>query len=75
MGGGGKRAAGADLLLQALKHLHDREIKVRVDEDTFELIQALAKFHRTQRAVLCRELLEAQLAALASENTGDQNVA
>ncbi|CAB5644113.1 MULTISPECIES: hypothetical protein [Pseudomonas] len=56
-------------------HLHDREIKVRVDEDTFELIQALAKFHRTQRAVLCRELLEAQLAALASENTGDQNVA
>ena len=57
------------------KHPHDREIKVRVDEDTFELIQALAKFHRTQRAVLCRELLEAQLAALSSENTGDQNVA
>ena len=57
------------------KHLHDREIKVRVDEDTFELIQALAKFHRTQRAVLCRELLEAQLAALSSENTGDQHVA
>ncbi|MFG0356555.1 hypothetical protein [Pseudomonas sp. zbq_11] len=57
------------------KHLHDREIKVRVDEDTFNLIQALAAYHRTQRAVLCRELLEAQLAALASENTGDQNVA
>ena len=57
------------------KHLHDREIKVRVDEDTFELIQTLAKFHRTQRAVLCRELLEAQLAALSSENTGDQHVA
>lgn len=58
------------------KHLHDREIKVRVDEDTFELIQALAKFHRTQRAVLCRELLEAQLAALAaSESTADQHVA
>jgi hypothetical protein len=57
------------------KHLHDREIKVRVDEDTFNLIQALATFHRTQRAVLCRELLEAQLAALASENTGEQEVA
>ncbi|MEB2514814.1 hypothetical protein D3C76_1550650 [compost metagenome] len=57
------------------KHLHDREIKVRVDEDTFELIQALAKFHRTQRAVLCRELLEAQLAALASENTDEHQVA
>jgi len=57
------------------KHLHDREIKVRVDEDTFNLIQALATFHRTQRAVLCRELLEAQLAALASENTGDQSAA
>ncbi|MFK3941884.1 hypothetical protein ACI2KC_09380 [Pseudomonas monteilii] len=57
------------------KHLHDREIKVRVDEDTFNLIQALAAYHRTQRAVLCRELLEAQLAALASENTGDQSVA
>ncbi|MGE8452802.1 MAG: hypothetical protein ACN6OP_19710 [Pseudomonadales bacterium] len=57
------------------RHLHDREIKVRVDEDTFELIQALAKFHRTQRAVLCRDLLEAQLAALASEDTGQQDVA
>ncbi|NNJ15543.1 hypothetical protein CSV86_009995 [Pseudomonas putida CSV86] len=56
-------------------HLHDREIKVRVDEDTFNLIQALAAYHRTQRAVLCRELLEAQLAALASENTGDQTAA
>lgn len=57
------------------KHLHDREIKVRVDEDTFELIQALAKFHRTQRAVLCRELLEAQLAVLSSETTAEQEVA
>ncbi|HAL69308.1 MAG TPA: hypothetical protein DCP84_16755 [Pseudomonas sp.] len=57
------------------KHLHDREIKVRVDEDTFNLIQTLAAYHRTQRAVLCRELLEAQLAALASENTGDQTAA
>lgn len=57
------------------KHLHDREIKVRVDEDTFNLIQALAAYHRTQRAVLCRELLEVQLAALASENTGDQTAA
>jgi hypothetical protein len=57
------------------KHLHDREIKVRVDEDTFNLIQALATFHRTQRAVLCRELLEAQLAALSSETTGEQEVA
>jgi hypothetical protein len=57
------------------RHLHDREIKVRVDEDTFELIQALAKFHRTQRAVLCRDLLEAQLAALTVEDTGEQNVA
>ncbi|MDM9593604.1 hypothetical protein QU617_09805 [Pseudomonas guariconensis] len=56
-------------------YLHDREIKVRVDEDTFNLIQALAAYHRTQRAVLCRELLEAQLAALASENTGDQSAA
>ena len=57
------------------KHLHDREIKVRVDEDTFNLIQAMAVYHRTQRAVLCREMREAQLAALASENTCDQNVA
>ncbi|AIN58739.1 MULTISPECIES: hypothetical protein [Pseudomonas] len=57
------------------KHLHDREIKVRVDEDTFNLIQALATFHRTQRAVLCRELLEAQLAALSSETTAEQEVA
>lgn len=48
---------------------------VRVDEDTFNLIQALATFHRTQRAVLCRELLEAQLAALSSETTAEQEVA
>lgn len=57
------------------KHLRDHEIKVRVDEATFDLIEALAKFHRTQKAVLCRDLLEAQLAALAAEDNGEDRVA
>jgi hypothetical protein len=56
-------------------HLRDREIKLRVDADTFALIEALARFHRTQKAVLVREFVEAQLAALTVEDTGEQTAA
>jgi len=41
------------------KHLRDHITKVRLDEDTDELLQSLAKFHRTQKAVLAPELFEA----------------
>ena len=33
-------------------HLRDREIKLRVDDATYRLIDALAQFHRTQKADL-----------------------
>ena len=48
------------------KHLRDHITKVRLDEDTDELLQSLAKFHRTQKAVLARELLEASLRDMLS---------
>jgi len=48
------------------KHLRDHIRKVRLDEDTDELLQSLAKFHRTQKAVLARELLEASLRDMLS---------
>lgn len=50
------------------RHVRDREIKLRVDDDTYELIDALARFHRTQKAVLVREFVEAQLAQLADQD-------
>lgn len=57
------------------KHLRDREIKLRVDEATYDVIEALARFHRTQKAVLVREFVQAQLDQLASEDNGETNVA
>jgi predicted DNA-binding protein len=56
-------------------HLHDREIKLRLDAATYQLIDALAQFHRTQKAVLVRDLVEAALERLAAEDTHDQQVA
>ena len=55
------------------KHVRDHEIKVRVDEATFNLIEAAAEFHRTQKAVLARELIEAGLSEL--KNADKQQVA
>lgn len=50
------------------QHLKDREIKVRVDDATYELISALARFHRTQKAVYVRDLVEAHLESLVDDN-------
>lgn len=61
------------------RHLRDHITKVRLDEDTDDLLQSLARFHRTQKAVLARELLESSLremlAELAPNDTGGTNVA
>lgn len=57
------------------RHLKDREIKLRVDEDTYNLISAIARFNRTQKAVLVRELVEAQLEKIAAEEGIKDHVA
>lgn len=55
-------------------HLKDREIKLRVDEATYNLIEALALFKRTQKAVLIRDIVESALERL-SDDTEESNVA
>ncbi len=50
------------------KHIRDHITKVRLDEDTDDLLSSLAKFHRTQKAVLARELLEEGLKSLLKGN-------
>lgn len=61
------------------RHLRDHITKVRLDEDTDDLLQSLARFHRTQKAVLARELLESSLremlAEIAPNDNGGANVA
>lgn len=52
-------------------HLHDQITRVRLDQDTDDLLRSLAKFHRTQKAVLARELLEASLRNLLNEVHGE----
>lgn len=49
------------------KHIRDREVKVRLDDAAFELLDAMATFSRRQRAVLARELIEEGLKSLFSE--------
>lgn len=57
------------------RHVRDREIKLRVDDATYELIEAMARFHRTQKAVLIRELVEAQLQQFEREDSNEQTAA
>ena len=56
-------------------HLHDREIKLRLDADTYQAVEALAKFHKTQKAVFVRDLVEAALERAIAEDTHNQQVA
>lgn len=50
------------------RHIRDHEIKARFDEDTYRLIEAMAAFHHTQKAVLIRDLVEAALERMADES-------
>lgn len=53
------------------RHLRDHEIKARFDEDTYQLIEAMANFHHTQKAVLVRELVEAALARMVEQDDSE----
>lgn len=55
-------------------HVKDREIKLRVDEHTYALIEALAQYNRTQKAVLVRDIVEAELERMAKASN-EANVA
>jgi len=57
------------------RHLRDHEIKVRLSEDAYRLVEALATFKGTQRAVLARELLLEGLEALVKESSGNESAA
>lgn len=50
------------------KHLRDHEVKVRLDEETYELLKALANYNRQQKSVFARNLLIAELERLIKEN-------
>ena len=54
------------------RHLRDHEIKVRLDEDAYRLVEALASYKGTQRAVLARELLIEGLERLAGEGLSEE---
>lgn len=48
-------------------HLHDKPTKVRLDEAADDLLTAMARFRRTQKAVLAREILERGLDQMIQE--------
>ena len=53
------------------RHLKDREIKSRYDEDTDEAVRAGAKLHRLQPAVFVRMCVEEKLAHLISQDDNE----
>ena len=57
------------------KHLKDKETKVRLDEEFDTFLASLARIHRTQKAVLAREILEAAMLRMREELTGDERMA
>ncbi|WP_313052918.1 hypothetical protein [Pantoea piersonii] len=57
------------------KHLKDKETKVRLDEEFDTFLSSLARIHRTQKAVLAREILEAAMLRMREELTADERTA
>lgn len=57
------------------KHLKDKETKVRLDEEFDSFLSSLARIHRTQKAVLAREILEAAMLRMREELTADERTA
>lgn len=53
------------------RHIRDHEVKVRLNEDEMHLLEALAQFNQTQRAVMARELV---LNALSRLKGADQQL-
>lgn len=56
-------------------HLRDKATKVRLDEVADDLLTAMARFHRTQKAVLARDLLERALNQMMEELNAKTDVA
>ncbi|MDS4070224.1 MAG: hypothetical protein RKO24_11455 [Candidatus Competibacter sp.] len=50
------------------RHLRDHEIKVRLNEDAYQVVIALARFNRQQPAVFTRELLLAGIDRLMQQH-------
>jgi predicted DNA-binding protein len=56
-------------------HLHDKPTKVRLDDAADDLLTAMARYQRTQKAVLAREILERGLTQMMEELTAKTDVA
>ncbi|MBD1555192.1 hypothetical protein [Pseudomonas typographi] len=56
-------------------HLRDKATKVRLDEVADDLLSAMARFQRTQKAVLAREILERGLKQMMEELNAKTDVA
>lgn len=56
-------------------HLHDKPTKVRLDDAADDLLTAMARYQRTQKAVLAREILERGLNQMMEELTAKTDVA
>jgi predicted DNA-binding protein len=56
-------------------HLRDKATKIRLDEIADDLLSAMARFQRTQKAVLAREILERGLKQMMEELNAKQDIA
>ena len=56
-------------------HLHDKPTKVRLDDAADGLLTAMARYQRTQKAVLAREILERGLNQMMEELNAKTDVA
>ena len=53
------------------RHLKDREIKSRYDDETYEALKAVAKLHKLQLAVFVRMCVEEKLESIIEPNVTD----
>jgi hypothetical protein len=54
------------------RHLKDREIKSRYDDETYEALKAVAKLHKLQLAVFVRMCVEEKLESIIETDVTDK---
>lgn len=57
------------------RHIRDHEVKVRLNEDEYALLEALATYNQTQKSVLVREVFVEAAKRLAGFGEQQQLIA
>lgn len=54
-------------------HIRDHVVKVRLNDDEYQLLEALSQYSKNQKAVLAREFVLSAMAQLTGQQTTNES--